>query len=188
MRTNSDITPDEEVREEMGDPAYDFWSDEGVRRFNEILDEGRAFPSTDVHLSEDFEAFLEDEQCEYLDPEPYDPDEETLPPGEMELIFENSYIMKVRTAILGPDREGMRDISIPPQRRSPLMIRPSQCRYINRTKPPETLHENLYPSHHVHLPDQCRRPHRMQIQGIGISWQLGQREKPRRYFPGHTER
>jgi hypothetical protein len=93
MRTNSDITPDEEVREEMGDPAYDFWSDEGVRRFNEILDEGRAFPSTDVHLSEDFEAFLEDEQCEYLDPELYDPDEETLPPGEMELIFENSYIM-----------------------------------------------------------------------------------------------
>jgi hypothetical protein len=37
--------------------------------------------------------YLEDEQCEYLDPELYDPDEETLPPGEMELIFENSYVM-----------------------------------------------------------------------------------------------
>ena len=46
-----------------------------------------------VDLSQDFEAYFEDEPCEYLDPELYDPDEETLPPGEMELIFENSYIM-----------------------------------------------------------------------------------------------
>jgi hypothetical protein len=44
-------------------------------------------------LAEDFEEYLEDEPCEYLDPELYDPDEETLPPGEMELLFENSYIM-----------------------------------------------------------------------------------------------
>ena len=93
MGTNSDNTPDEEAREEWGDPAFDFWSDEGARRFNEILDEGSAYASADVHLSEDFEAYLEDEQCEYLDPELYDPDEEALPSGEMELIFENSYIM-----------------------------------------------------------------------------------------------
>jgi hypothetical protein len=93
MGTNSDNTPDDEAREESGDPVFDFWSDEGARRFNEMLDEGSAYLSTGVHLSEDFEADLEDEPCEYLDPELYDPDEETLPPGEIELIFENSFIM-----------------------------------------------------------------------------------------------
>jgi hypothetical protein len=40
MKTNNDNTPDEEAREERDDPAFDFWSDEGARRFNEILDEG----------------------------------------------------------------------------------------------------------------------------------------------------
>ena len=93
MGTNSDNMPDKEVREESGDRAIDFWSDEGARRFNEMVDEGSAYTSAGVHPSEDFEVYLEDEPCEYLDPELYDPDEETLPPGEMELIFENSYIM-----------------------------------------------------------------------------------------------
>ena len=93
MGTNSDNTPDEEAREESGDLAFDFWSDEGARRYNEMLDEGSAYLSKGVHLSEDFEADLEDESYEYRDPELYDPDEETLPPGEMELIFENCFIM-----------------------------------------------------------------------------------------------
>jgi hypothetical protein len=93
LGTNSDNTPDEEAREESGDPAFDFWSAEGARRFNEMLDEGSAYLSTGVRLSEDFESDLEDEPCEYFDPELCDPDEETLPPGEMELIFENSFIM-----------------------------------------------------------------------------------------------
>jgi len=91
--TNSDNTPDEEAREERGDPAFDFWSDEGARRFNEILDEGSAYTPADAHLSEDFEVYLEDEQCDYRDPDLDNSEEETLPPGEMELIFENSYIM-----------------------------------------------------------------------------------------------
>jgi hypothetical protein len=90
--TNSNNTP-EETREEGGEPAFDFWSDEGAKRFNEMLDEGGDYTSAHVRLSGDFEVYLEDEQCEYLDPELYDPDEETLPPGEMELIFENSYVM-----------------------------------------------------------------------------------------------
>lgn len=93
MRTDHDNTPDDEGREEKDDPAFDFWSDEGARRFNEILDEGSAYISAGVHLTEDFGVYLEDEPCEYRDPDLYDPDEETLPPGEMELIFENSYIM-----------------------------------------------------------------------------------------------
>ena len=93
MKTHNDNTPDEEGREERDNPAFDFWSDEGARPFNEILDEGSAYTSTGVHLSADFDAYRDEEECECLDPELYDPDDETLPPGEMELIFENSYIM-----------------------------------------------------------------------------------------------
>lgn len=93
METNSDITPDEEASEESGEPAFDLWSDEGARYFNAILDEGSAYLSAGVHLSEDFEPDIEDEPGEYVDPELYNPDEETLPPGEMELIFENCFIM-----------------------------------------------------------------------------------------------
>ena len=94
METNKDNTPDEEVREEISkQQVFDFWSDEGARLYNEILAEGSAYVSAHVRLSRDFESCVEDELCEYVDPEMYDPDEETLPPGEMELIFENSYIM-----------------------------------------------------------------------------------------------
>lgn len=93
MGTNSNNTPDEDERKESCEPEFDFWSDAGARRFNEILDEGSAYLSTGARLSEDFETEYEDEPCEYLDPELYDPDEETLPPGEMELIFENCFIM-----------------------------------------------------------------------------------------------
>jgi hypothetical protein len=93
MKIYNDNTPDEDAGEETGDTSFDFWSDEGARRFKEILDEESAYLSTGVCLSQDPEADPDDEQREYRDPELYDPDEETLPPGEMELIFENSFIM-----------------------------------------------------------------------------------------------
>ena len=93
MKINNDNTPDEEGSEEWEDPAFDLWSDEGAKRYNEILDEGSAYISAGGHLSEDFESYWDEDQGEYLDPELYDPDEETLPSGEMELIFENSYVM-----------------------------------------------------------------------------------------------
>jgi hypothetical protein len=92
MEIDNNSTTIEEATEEGGEQAFDFWSDEGARRFNEMLDEGIAYALANPRLSEDFEEYFEDEPCEYLDPELYDPDEETLPPGEMELIFENSYI------------------------------------------------------------------------------------------------
>ena len=82
----------EDAPDEGGEQEFDFWSDAGARRFNEILDEGSAYLSTGVRLSKDPEADPDDEPREYLDPEFYDPGEETLPPGEMELILENSYI------------------------------------------------------------------------------------------------
>jgi len=86
-------TPDEETEEENSNPALDFWSDEGARRYNEALEEGSAYVSSGARLTEDIEMNLDDGQCAYVDPEFYDPDEETLPPGEIELIFENSYVM-----------------------------------------------------------------------------------------------
>lgn len=93
MEIDNSNTTNEEVIEEGGEQAFDFWSDEGARLFNEMLGEGSAYALANPRLSEDFEAYFEDEPREYVDPELYDPDEETLPPGEMELIFENSYIM-----------------------------------------------------------------------------------------------
>ena len=83
----------EDAPEQGGEQEFDFWSDAGAKRYNEILDEGSAYLSTGVRLSKDPEADLDDKPCEYLDPDLYDPDEETLPPGEIELIFENSFIM-----------------------------------------------------------------------------------------------
>lgn len=93
MGTSEENTPDEESREEIEDQAFDFWSDEGARLFNEILDEGSAYMSSDVRFSGDFKVYVEDDQFKYVATELYDPDLETLPPGEMELIFENSYVM-----------------------------------------------------------------------------------------------
>ncbi len=93
MAIDNDNLEDEDATEEGGEQEFDFWSDEGAKRYNEILDEGSAYLSTGVCLSKDPEADRDDEPCEYLDPELYAPDEETLPSGEMELIFENSYIM-----------------------------------------------------------------------------------------------
>ena len=89
MGIDKNNTTDEEAPEEGGKQKVDFWSDEGARRFNEMLDEGSAYASGRADLSENFE----DEECEYLDSEISEPGEETLPPGEMELIFENCFIM-----------------------------------------------------------------------------------------------
>lgn len=91
MATN-DNTPDEKTREEDVS-TFDFWSDEGARLFNQILDEGSAYLSAERHESGEFEIDSEDAEGEYCDPELYDANDETLPPGEMELIFENCYIM-----------------------------------------------------------------------------------------------
>jgi len=89
MGIDSNDAPEDE--EEGGEQDLDFWSDEGAARINDFMDEGAAYLSTGVCLSMDPEADL-DEQGDYRHPDQQDPDEETLPPGEMELIFENSYI------------------------------------------------------------------------------------------------
>lgn len=92
MARTNDNSPKEEPREEE-EPASDRWSDDGAMRFNEALDEGGAYARTHGLVTRDPEDEFDERECEYRDPEIYDPDEETLPPGEMELIFENSYIM-----------------------------------------------------------------------------------------------
>jgi len=93
VETNNDNTNNEEIWEESDSQVFDLWSEEGAQIYNEILDEGSTYTSTNTALSEDCEDYPDDEVCEYRDPELYDPDEETLPPGDMELIFENSYTM-----------------------------------------------------------------------------------------------
>ena len=70
MGIDNNNTTDEEAPEEGGEQDFDFWSDEGAQRFNEALDEGSAYAATCGHLAEDFEeAYLEEEQSEYVDPE-----------------------------------------------------------------------------------------------------------------------
>ena len=91
MATNNN-TPDDQTREE-DETAFDFWSDEGAQRFNEMLDEGSAYLSAGPHGFTESEMDIDDRQSEYRDPELYDPNDEALPTREMELILENSYIM-----------------------------------------------------------------------------------------------
>lgn len=80
-----------EVMEGGSELAFDFWSDEGARIFNEALDEGSAYMRTHPGSCYDFEEPLDDDRCEYIDPDFCDPDAEDLTPGEMELIFENCF-------------------------------------------------------------------------------------------------
>jgi len=84
---------DEDEQEEREDPSFDLWSDEGAKRYNDMLDEVSAYISVVGQPSRDYEMDLNDEPSEYRDPELIDPDDETLPPGEIEIIFENSYLM-----------------------------------------------------------------------------------------------
>jgi hypothetical protein len=69
METNSDNTSDEDAREESDDISFDFWSDEGAARFNEMLDEGSAYLWTGVQLLGDPEEDLYGEQYDYFDPD-----------------------------------------------------------------------------------------------------------------------
>jgi hypothetical protein len=92
MAIDNNNLEDEDTTDEGGEQEFDFWSDESAKRHNQILDEGSAYLSTGVCLANDPEADPDGEPREYLNPEFYDPEDETLPPGEMELIFENSYI------------------------------------------------------------------------------------------------
>lgn len=93
MEPNDDNILEEETEEEVSEQVFDLWSEEGARVFNERLDEGSAYVSADVRVSQDCEEYVEYQTCEYDDPEFRDPEGETLPPGEMELIFENCYVM-----------------------------------------------------------------------------------------------
>ena len=60
MKTHNDNSPDEEGREERDNTAFDFWSDEGARRFNEALDEGSAYARAHGHVTNDPESYFEE--------------------------------------------------------------------------------------------------------------------------------
>ena len=78
--------------EEGDERAFDIWSDEGARRFNEMIEEGSAYLAANPHSIDGYKEDFDGEGCKYGHPDLYDPDEETLSPGDMEMIFENSYI------------------------------------------------------------------------------------------------
>jgi hypothetical protein len=92
MENDENNLADDFGNEEDSEPGFDFWSDEGARRFNEIIEEGSAYiaanPTSIVNYEEDFVC----EDCDHRDPDLYDLEEETLSPGDMEIILENSYI------------------------------------------------------------------------------------------------
>ena len=91
METNNNLA-DNIATEEDCEQAFDFWSDEGARRFNEMIEEGSAYLAANPHLAENFGEDFDGEECEYLDSDLYDLDGETLSPGEIEITLENCYI------------------------------------------------------------------------------------------------
>ena len=80
------------VTEEDREPAFDIWSDEGARLYNEMIEEGDAYLAANPHSIKDYEEDIDGGECEYRDPDLYDPDEETLSPGDFEMILENLYL------------------------------------------------------------------------------------------------
>jgi hypothetical protein len=92
MESDNNNLADDLATEEDCEPAFDFWSDDGARRYNEIIEEGDAYLMANPHSIKDHEEDFEGEECEYRDPDLYDPDEETLSPGEIEIVMENCYI------------------------------------------------------------------------------------------------
>jgi hypothetical protein len=92
METDNNNPANNFATEEDREQAFDFWSDEGARRFNEMIEEGSAYLAANPHLAEIVGEDFDGEECEYLDPDLYAPDEEILSPGEMEIILESCYI------------------------------------------------------------------------------------------------
>jgi hypothetical protein len=78
--------------EEDCEPAFDIWTDEGARRYNEMIGEGSAYLAANPFSIENYEEDFDGEECEYRDPEMHDSEEETLSPGNLEMILENSCI------------------------------------------------------------------------------------------------
>jgi hypothetical protein len=74
METNNNLA-DDIATEEDCEQDFDFWSDEGARLFNEMLEEGSAYLAANPHSIENYEEDFDGEECGYLDPDLYDPDE-----------------------------------------------------------------------------------------------------------------
>jgi hypothetical protein len=83
---NINLADDIESEEDC-EPAFDIWSDDGARRYNEIIEEGDSYLMANPHSIRDYEEDFDPEEFEYRDPELYDPDEETPSPGELEMIL-----------------------------------------------------------------------------------------------------
>jgi len=67
MENDNNDLADDIAAEEDCEQAFDFWSDEGARRFNEVIEEGSAYLAANPHLAERFGEDFDGEECEYLD-------------------------------------------------------------------------------------------------------------------------
>lgn len=89
MKNDNNNLADDITTEEDHEIAFDFWSDEGARRFNEMIEEGSAYLAANPHLTEKFGEDPDGEECEYVDPDLYVLDEETLSRGAMDSRYIN---------------------------------------------------------------------------------------------------
>jgi len=88
METDDNNLAGDMATEEDSEQSFDLWSDEGARRFNEVIEEGSAYLAANPHSIEKYDEDIDGEECECRDPDLYDPDEETLSPGDMEISRE----------------------------------------------------------------------------------------------------
>ena len=78
---------------EEGDTTFAPCAEDAAQLSDGMADEEQDYVSANVLTTYDFEDPPDCQPSEYRDPDLVDPDEETLPPGEMEQIFENCFIM-----------------------------------------------------------------------------------------------
>jgi len=91
MENDNNLADDIKTEEDC-EPEFDFWRDEGAGLFNKIIEEGSAYLAANPHSNGNYDEDIDGEEYEYRDPDMCDPDEETLSPGDGEIILENSYI------------------------------------------------------------------------------------------------
>ena len=71
METDNNNLADNIATEEECEQAFDFWSDDGARRFNEMIEEGSAYLAANPHLAKKFGEDFDGEEYEYFDPDLY---------------------------------------------------------------------------------------------------------------------
>ena len=75
---HSDNNIPDDANDEDCEQAFDPWSDDGARIFNQMIDEGSAYLAANPDRAEQVGEDSDGDECEYLYPDLCDPDEEGL--------------------------------------------------------------------------------------------------------------